>query len=178
LSPLHASIAPLEQDKVASQLPTVISRSPEGPKESSQAGIEDAPTEPKSNPDRKSHSNTAHSNTAHSNTAHSVSHGSAFAESTASTTDGQSTRAIRLAPSSEIVRAQSPQNTNSEEILPGLLLSDVGTASRRGDKTLGSRLQCNVFEVVQQRKETTMCPACARCPSRAKLPARRCPQTI
>lgn len=49
-------------------------------------------------------------------------------------------------------------------------LSEVGKASRFGDRTLEHKA-CNVFEVVMQRRETTMCPACTRSPRRAQLPA-------
>lgn len=71
--------------------------------------------------------------------------------------------------------AQSPQNTKPEEMVPALSLSDIGMASRWGDNTLGTRACCDVFEVVLQRRETTICPACARSPRRAKLPAREYP---
>ncbi|KAF2867975.1 hypothetical protein BDV95DRAFT_581018 [Massariosphaeria phaeospora] len=48
-------------------------------------------------------------------------------------------------------------------------LSDIGKASRFGDQALGEN--CNVFEVVLKAQVPTMCPACARSPRRAKLPA-------
>jgi hypothetical protein len=57
------------------------------------------------------------------------------------------------------------------EVAPLLVLSEVGKASRLGDKTLGESSKCNVFEVVLQTREATKCPACARSPKRARLPA-------
>jgi hypothetical protein len=57
------------------------------------------------------------------------------------------------------------------EVVPLLPLSEVGRASRFGDKTLGRSAKCNVFEVVLQTRELTKCPACARSPKRARLPA-------
>jgi len=77
--------------------------------------------------------------------------------------------------SAEVAKAQSPQNTKLKEMVPGLSLSDIGAASRWGDNTVGTRACCDVFEVVLQRRETTVCPACARSPRRAKLPARKYP---
>ncbi|KAF2476529.1 uncharacterized protein BDR25DRAFT_339512 [Lindgomyces ingoldianus] len=50
-------------------------------------------------------------------------------------------------------------------------LSEIGKASRFGDKTLGGTGKCRVFEVVLQQNEPTMCPACIRSPKRARLPA-------
>lgn len=50
-------------------------------------------------------------------------------------------------------------------------LSEVGKASRFGDAALSENTKCNVFEVVLQSKEASMCPACARSPKRAMLPA-------
>ncbi|KAF1842337.1 uncharacterized protein K460DRAFT_370311 [Cucurbitaria berberidis CBS 394.84] len=59
----------------------------------------------------------------------------------------------------------------TEEVIPMLPLSEIGKASRFGDKTLGEGSKCSVFEVVFQSKEQTVCPACARSPKRARLPA-------
>ena len=50
-------------------------------------------------------------------------------------------------------------------------LSGVDKASRFGNQTLMGRQKCQVFEVVLQQKETTICPSCARSPRRAALPA-------
>ncbi|KAF2691979.1 hypothetical protein K458DRAFT_411665 [Lentithecium fluviatile CBS 122367] len=63
-----------------------------------------------------------------------------------------------------------PRDAKTGEIIPVPML-EVGKASRFGDKTLGESNKCNVFEVVQQKKEATICPACARSPRKAWLPA-------
>lgn len=55
------------------------------------------------------------------------------------------------------------------EVRP-LPLSEIGKASKFGDA--GGKA-CNIFEVVLQTQESTMCPACARNPKRARLPARK-----
>lgn len=57
------------------------------------------------------------------------------------------------------------------EIASLMPLSEVGTASRFGDKALAPGRTCDVFEVVLQTKEKSICPACARSPKRARLPA-------
>lgn len=62
-----------------------------------------------------------------------------------------------------------PRNPKTGETLP-IPVSEIGKASRFGDMTLKGG-KCNVFEVVLQSKEETMCPACARSEKRAKLPA-------
>jgi hypothetical protein len=67
-----------------------------------------------------------------------------------------------------------PRDSKTGEAIPGLSFSEIGKASRFGDETLIRGTRCNVFEVVLQRKEASMCPACARNPERAKLPAREC----
>lgn len=71
-----------------------------------------------------------------------------------------------------------PRNAYTGEIIEGIPLSEVGTLSRFGDKTLVQEHRCTVFEVVLQSKEASMCPACTRNPQRAKLPARKCPRTL
>jgi hypothetical protein len=52
-------------------------------------------------------------------------------------------------------------------------LSEIGKASRFGNETLcgTNNNKCNVFEVVLQSKEATVCRACAKSPRRARLPA-------
>jgi hypothetical protein len=51
-------------------------------------------------------------------------------------------------------------------------VSEIGKASNIfGHKPCGEEGKCNVFEVVSQTKEVTMCPSCARSPKRARLPA-------
>jgi hypothetical protein len=64
-----------------------------------------------------------------------------------------------------------------ENVLPLLPLSEVERAAGAGDEALRERSSCTIFEVVLQSQEVTMCPACARSPRRAKLPARECPPT-
>jgi hypothetical protein len=63
------------------------------------------------------------------------------------------------------------QNLKSGERRPLMPLSEVGQASRFGDKTLRGHSKCTIFEVVLQTKEQTACPACMRSPRRAALPA-------
>ena len=72
-----------------------------------------------------------------------------------------------MAPTQTVVYARDAK-TGQTTATP---LSEVGKASRFGDKTLMGSNKCNVFEVVLQRKEVTICPACARSPRRARLPA-------
>lgn len=68
-------------------------------------------------------------------------------------------------------KTEYPRDAKTGEVIP-VPLSEIGKASRFGDKSLGdSESKCNVFEVVLQSKEPTVCPACARSPRRAKLPA-------
>jgi hypothetical protein len=62
-----------------------------------------------------------------------------------------------------------PRNPKTGETI-SIPLDEIGKASRFGDKTLAGG-KCNVFEVVLQNKEETMCPACTRSDKRAKLPA-------
>ncbi|KAF2735173.1 hypothetical protein EJ04DRAFT_523112 [Polyplosphaeria fusca] len=62
------------------------------------------------------------------------------------------------------------RDAHTGEVIP-VPLSEVGKASRFGDRTLGEAAKCHVFEVVLQSQEPTICPACARSPKRAKLPA-------
>jgi hypothetical protein len=64
------------------------------------------------------------------------------------------------------------RNADTGEVIP-VALSEIGKASRFGDETLcgTNKNKCNVFEVVLQSKEATMCPACARSSRRARLPA-------
>jgi hypothetical protein len=56
-------------------------------------------------------------------------------------------------------------------MVAGLPLSEIGKASRFGDPALSGEKQCSTFEVVLRRNEKTACPACARNPKRARLPA-------
>ncbi|PSN63241.1 hypothetical protein BS50DRAFT_637760 [Corynespora cassiicola Philippines] len=63
-----------------------------------------------------------------------------------------------------------PRDAKTGEVIP-MALSEIGKASRFGDQMLGERSKCNVFEVVLQNRESTVCPACARSPKRARLPA-------
>jgi hypothetical protein len=75
------------------------------------------------------------------------------------------------------VDAVTCQGAEVENVLPLLPLSGVERASGVSNKAVGERRSCNVFEFVLQSKEVTMCPACARSPRRANLPARDCPPT-
>ncbi|KAF1838725.1 hypothetical protein BDW02DRAFT_575997 [Decorospora gaudefroyi] len=62
------------------------------------------------------------------------------------------------------------RNITGEE--SGLMpVSDIGKACRFGDNASVEVKRCNVFEVVLETKERTICPACARSPKRARLPA-------
>jgi hypothetical protein len=74
--------------------------------------------------------------------------------------------------------AMLPRNANTGRVIEGLSFSEIGTKSRFGDTTLVQEHRCTVFEVVLQSIEASMCPACARNPQRAKLPARKCPCTL
>jgi hypothetical protein len=67
-------------------------------------------------------------------------------------------------------QAVYPRDATTGKTIP-IPLSEIGKASRFGDKTLGESGKCNVFEVVLQTKEATSCPACTKSPRRAKLPA-------
>lgn len=63
-----------------------------------------------------------------------------------------------------------PRDAKTGRMIP-IDLKEIGKASRFGDTRLGEGGKCSVFEVVLQTKETTACPACARNPKRARLPA-------
>jgi hypothetical protein len=168
LSPLHPSIRPLEQDKRTLQSVPGTSRSPEGPKQSSQTGVGDTSAEPGCKSGRKPRSIRAHS----------VPQDPTLPKSGLLPSDRRSAGTTHLVSSSSAVQVPSPSNTISEELFPGLPLSENRKASRFGEKALGPRARCNVFEVVLQRKEASICPACAKSPKRAKLPARKSPRTI
>lgn len=64
-----------------------------------------------------------------------------------------------------------PRDATTRESIPLLPLSEIGKASRFGDKMAGDSSKCSVFEVVLQSREKTACPACVRSPKRAGLPA-------
>jgi hypothetical protein len=168
LSPLHPSIRPLEQDKSISQPIPGTSRSPKGPSQSSQAAVGDTSAEPKCKSGRKPHFIRAHS----------VPQGPTLLESGLPANDRRSAGATHLVLSSSAAQVQCLLNTKSEELFPGLPLSEIGRASRFNEKALGPRARCNVFEVVLQRKEASICPACAKSSKRAKLPARKSPCLI
>ncbi|KAF2656702.1 hypothetical protein K491DRAFT_715108 [Lophiostoma macrostomum CBS 122681] len=63
-----------------------------------------------------------------------------------------------------------PRDTTTGKTIP-IPVSEIGKGSSFGHQALGEQGKCNVFEVVSQTKEETMCPACARSPKRARLPA-------
>ncbi|KAF2270808.1 hypothetical protein CC78DRAFT_573161 [Lojkania enalia] len=66
--------------------------------------------------------------------------------------------------------ASYARDAKTGEVIP-VLLSEVGKASRFGDKQYGEEGKCHVFEVVLQSKEVTVCPACARSPKRSWGPS-------
>lgn len=69
------------------------------------------------------------------------------------------------------VRAASPRDGRAGEAISIMPLSGVGKASRCGAQILAESKKCQVFEVVLQQQEMTICPSCARSPRRAALPA-------
>lgn len=73
-------------------------------------------------------------------------------------------------PNTNGAKKMMPENTRNRDVVPLLPLSEIGKASRFGDKTLSGNI-CTVFEVVLQRKEGSVCPACVKSPRRAQLPA-------
>ncbi|KAF2192657.1 hypothetical protein K469DRAFT_717232, partial [Zopfia rhizophila CBS 207.26] len=109
--------------------------------------------------------------------------------SPASTTSGNTSSSHMAVPTVDLYSPGKTQTTlvsNSSEVdylrdaktgeIVRVTLSEIGKASRFGDKALGENGKCHAFEVVLQSKEATICPSCARSPKRAKLPphARGC----
>lgn len=64
-----------------------------------------------------------------------------------------------------------PEYGKKREPISTMPLSEVGKASRSSPRVLAESKKCQVFEVVLQQHETTICPSCARSPRRAALPA-------
>ena len=160
LNPLHPSIRPVEQDANTSQSLAATTRSEPRPKLLSKTAGQDG----------KNHARPSAS-TVYSNT-----HLPTLAQPAIPQIN------IDSCEDSHIVASPSepklPRDAYTGKVIQGIPLSEVGTMSRFGDKTLVQEHQCTVFEVVLQSKEASMCPACARNPQRAKLPARKCPRML
>jgi hypothetical protein len=144
-NPLHPSITPYFPGKATK---VDMSWAPQGPEISEESGSRGS-AEPSSK---------------HTPTSTSSTNGPSLPEPTSKSTVSPSTDTI--SPS----RAKL-QDGKVGEMVPLMPLSEVGKASRFGDRTLGANSKCNVFEVVLQTKEMTICPTCARSPKRARLPA-------
>ncbi|KAF1913760.1 hypothetical protein BDU57DRAFT_321279 [Ampelomyces quisqualis] len=158
LNPLHPSIRPVKQETNPSQSPAATTRSESRPK----------PLSKTANQDAKDHLRPPAS------TVHSNPHLPTLTLAAIPHRDVHSCEDAHVlgSPPESIL----PRNANTGKVIDGLSFSEIGSKSRFGDKTLVPEHRCTVFEVVLQSKEATMCPACARNPQRAKLPAhaRRC----
>lgn len=64
------------------------------------------------------------------------------------------------------VRLSVPRNGSSMVPQP-----ETGKSPQFGDQSFVESTRCQVFEVVLQQYEATICPSCARSPRRAALPA-------
>lgn len=148
INPLHPLITPYGPEKATSQPTVDMGRAPRGPKDTTKVGGRGG----------------VKSNRKHTSRPTSGANGSGLSQPTSNETASTS---IDTHPPSNI----KLQDAKAGEVVPLIPLSEVGKASRFGDKTLGTNSKCNVFEVVLQTKETTICPACARSPRRARLPA-------
>jgi hypothetical protein len=156
LNPLHPSIAPYGWEKATSQPTADAIRSPRGPRLSTKTDSRSGGSKGKSSRNSRPSSSTPFGNgpkpsrPALPDTAHSD---------------------IDITSGSQNATANRGRDDQAGEVVPFPPLSEVGKASRFGDKMLGESAKCNVFEVVLQTKELTKCPACARSPKRARLPA-------
>ncbi|KAF1366067.1 hypothetical protein EJ07DRAFT_150530 [Lizonia empirigonia] len=88
----------------------------------------------------------------------------------ATTNDG-APKGARLTPGINSVETACSQDGRRRREISIMPLPEVGNASRFGDQMLGESKKCQVFEVVLQTRESTICPSCARSPRRAALPA-------
>lgn len=153
LNPLHKSIRPVGQDTAAAQDTPVGTQSKPRPKQTA----ESARTDAKSTDGEISQASTAHTEASRS--------------SARSRGEMDTPNDVHFVPVES--RSDCPRNAKTGEIIPGISFSEIGMASRFGDKTLVQEVRCTVFEVVLQSREATMCPACGRNPQRARLPARK-----
>jgi hypothetical protein len=144
LNPLHPSITPFGQDKTGPQSKPCTARSMQASQQPSKDGLIRAKANRKPQP--------------------------VLCRPSLSTIEDPSDNADRARNNT---KTMTGGDVKTGEVTAALPLSEVGKASRFGDKTLGERSKCNVFEVVLQSKERAMCPACARSPKRAGLPARK-----
>lgn len=107
--------------------------------------------------------------------------GSGKAGATAKQSRGQEANFSR--PALATINDGTPKDTGTKEVQtacspdtrPGDRISkmplEVGRAAQFGDQTVARNEKCQVFEVVLQQQENTICPSCARSPRRAALPA-------
>ncbi|CAO2657436.1 Nn.00g035620.m01.CDS01 [Neocucurbitaria sp. VM-36] len=151
LNPLHPSITPSGAEKVASQSTVDTRRATRGPKDPKKGGCRSGAN---GKLDGKSRAIALSSG------------GRGSIRPTVPVNDDTSPPTV-----SNGAKTAHPRDGTTGEVDPLLPLSEIGKASRFGDQTLGANSKCSVFEVVLQTKETTACPACARSPRRARLPA-------
>ncbi|KAF2823429.1 hypothetical protein CC86DRAFT_384788 [Ophiobolus disseminans] len=162
LNPVHPSIKPCKQERTipARQLTTGTCRSAKGPESPTppKAGTGNAVNGPIQKRKRESWPSTA----------------AVIARSP--TPPRPTSRTIddcNLVLRSATPKVEHARNARTGEVISGLSLAEVGKVSRFGE-TLGTFGRCSVFEVVLQTNEKTACPAYARSPRRASLPARMC----
>ncbi|KAF2502932.1 hypothetical protein BU16DRAFT_23855 [Lophium mytilinum] len=77
---------------------------------------------------------------------------------------GRSTYTIENNPST------CARDAKTGELIP-IAMEQIGKMSDINQNNLGESGKCYVFEVVLQRRESTICPFCARSPNRRRLPA-------
>jgi hypothetical protein len=151
LNPLHPSITPCGSERATSKPTTDTTRAPRGPQLRSKTGSQSGGPKPRFNRNSGPSSSTL------------IANGPTLSRPTLPP--------INATPHADMHLASRINSATTGEVIPFMPLSEVGKASRFGDKTLGENNKCNVFEVVLQTKEQTMCPACVRSPKRARLPA-------
>lgn len=151
LNPLHSSIKPVGQEPAAAQQNTSTTTRPKPRPRTTgnQSAMKDA---------KSSNGEIFRTTTAHTDVY--ISSATSPTESDMSAPDD-----VHLVP--------CERKAKTGEVITGISFSEIGKASRFGDKTLAPEARCTVFEVVLQSREATMCPACARNPQRARLPARK-----
>ncbi|KAJ4286659.1 hypothetical protein N0V90_012911 [Kalmusia sp. IMI 367209] len=160
LTPLHPSVVPIEVDEVTAQANETLVRLSAGPQTTGSGKPKD-----KLNPTVEASANNTNRPTTYDN-------GGATTPSLAavSPTEALLSRSPTVSTCENGSKTVYVRDANTGTTIP-IPLFEVGKASRFGDRKLTAPAKCNVFEVVLQRNERTICPTCARSPRRASLPA-------
>lgn len=146
LNPLHPSITPFGSDE------------PQGGPQMMRASRAQTPGEDGSGPKRKSTRKASKP----------ITSGNA---PSASCLSQRSLPVLENSSETEIHATSVLNAAKTREVGTIMPLSEVGKASRFGDCSFSEKSRCNVFEVVLQSRERSICPACARSANRARLPA-------